>query len=114
MLAKMAINTYCIINTTLPIALNRSLSLRFSLILLVNPRIMYCPKAKIKPKMAKIVILDCVERNPPVIAEILTIDVSTTRVITKNMIRMKMPLEPILIRKLFKTYNCCRYADIPY
>ena len=109
MQAKIAIKTYCIIDTTLPIARNRSLSFAmFSLTLLVNPRIRYCPTAKIKPIIAKIAILDSVELNPPVIAEILTIDVSTIKVITINEIRMKILLEPIFIWNLFKPYDCYR------
>ena len=96
--AKIAIKMYWTIDTILPIALNRSLSFEmFLLTLLVKPRIRYCPMAKITPKIAKIAILDSVEFSPPVIAEILTIDVSTIKEIIMNEIRMKMPLEPIFI-----------------
>jgi hypothetical protein len=51
--------------------------------------------------MTKVAILELVELNPPAIAEIFTIDVSTIRVIVMIEIRIKMPLEPILYWNLF-------------
>jgi hypothetical protein len=96
---KIAIRTYCIIDTELPIALNRSFSFAifFSLTLLTYPKIRYCPTAKITTIRAKIAILEPVELNPPIIAEILTIDVSTIKAIIMKEIRIKMPFEPILL-----------------
>jgi hypothetical protein len=58
--------------------------------------------AKITAKAVKIAILEPVELSPPVIAEILTIDVSTIKAIIMKEIRMKMPFEPIFLWNLFK------------
>jgi hypothetical protein len=68
---------------------------------LTNPKIRYCPTTKTAVIMTKMAIPGLVELNPPVIAEILTIDVSTIRVIVMTKIRIKMPLEPILYWNLF-------------
>lgn len=102
--AKIPIKTYCIIETTLPMELNRSLSfeLFFVVHLLTNPKIKYCPTAKITLITTKIAMLDSVELSPPVIAEILTIDISTIKAIIMEETRMKMPLVPILLWNLFK------------
>jgi hypothetical protein len=43
-----------------------------------------------------------VELNPPVMAEILTIDVSTIKAIIMKEIRMKMPFDPIFLWNLAK------------
>jgi hypothetical protein len=49
----------------------------------------------------KIAVPGPVELSPPVIAEILTIDVSTIRTITMKETVMKIPLVPILLWNLF-------------
>jgi hypothetical protein len=102
---KIATKPYCIIDTDLLIAFNRSLLIAtfFSSSLLTNPKIRYCPTAKIAPIIAKIAILESVELNPPVIAEILTIDVSTIKVIIMIEIRIKMPFDPIFDWNLFNS-----------
>ena len=67
-----------------------------------NPKIKYCPTAKITLITAKIAILEPVELSPPVKAEILTIDVSTIETIIMKQISTKMPLEPIFFWNLVK------------
>jgi hypothetical protein len=50
----------------------------------------------------KIAMLESVELSPPVMAEILTIDVSTIETIIMKQISTKMPLEPIFFWNLVK------------